>query len=66
MNMCYLGSRCKILDAGYRIKDAEFMIQFTFDVIPAQAGIHLRTKPGFPRIKYGAGLVKPGMTKSKE
>ncbi|MBU2219618.1 hypothetical protein KJ665_00560, partial [Patescibacteria group bacterium] len=29
-------------------------------VIPAKAGIQ---KPGSPRIKYGAGLVKPGMTK---
>ncbi len=29
-------------------------------VIPAKAGIH--KNPGFPRIKYGAGLVKPGMT----
>jgi hypothetical protein len=29
-------------------------------VIPAKAGIQGRT--GFPRIKYGAGLVKPGMT----
>jgi hypothetical protein len=28
--------------------------------IPAKAGIQERT--GFPRIKYGAGLVKPGMT----
>jgi hypothetical protein len=35
-------------------------------VIPAKAGIQLR-KTGFPRIKYGAGLVKPGMTnKEKE
>jgi hypothetical protein len=30
------------------------------DVIPAKAGIQENT--GFPRIKYGAGLVKPGMT----
>jgi len=30
-------------------------------VIPAKAGIQFRN-PGFPRIKYGAGLVKPGMT----
>ena len=30
-------------------------------VIPAKAGIQLRNT-GFPRIKYGAGLVKPGMT----
>jgi len=29
-------------------------------VIPAKAGIQRNT--GFPRIKYGAGLVKPGMT----
>ena len=29
-------------------------------VIPAKAGIQKNT--GFPRIKYGAGLVKPGMT----
>ncbi len=29
-------------------------------VIPAKTGIH--KNPGFPRIKYGAGLVKPGMT----
>ncbi len=33
----------------------------TARVIPAKAGIQERT--GFPRIKYGAGLVKPGMTK---
>ena len=34
-------------------------------VIPAKAGIQKNT--GFPRIKYGAGLVKPGMTnKEKE
>jgi hypothetical protein len=30
-------------------------------VILAKAGIQLRNT-GFPRIKYGAGLVKPGMT----
>jgi len=30
-------------------------------VIPAKAGIQL-ANTGFPRIKYGAGLVKPGMT----
>jgi len=30
-------------------------------VIPAKAGIQPRNN-GFPRIKYGAGLVKPGMT----
>ena len=30
------------------------------DVIPAKAGIQENT--GFPRIKYGASLVKPGMT----
>jgi hypothetical protein len=29
-------------------------------VIHAKAGIQKNT--GFPRIKYGAGLVKPGMT----
>jgi hypothetical protein len=29
-------------------------------VIHAKAGI--QKKPGFPRIKYGAGFVKPGMT----
>ena len=38
---------------------------FTFiypkPVIPAKAGIQIK-KTGFPRIKYGAGLVKPGMT----
>jgi len=32
----------------------------TENVIPAKAGIQENT--GFPRIKYGAGLVKPGMT----
>jgi len=32
----------------------------TNDVIPAKAGIQENT--GFPRIEYGAGLVKPGMT----
>jgi hypothetical protein len=32
----------------------------TKDVIPAKAGIQENT--GFPRIKYGAGSVKPGMT----
>ena len=30
-------------------------------VIPAKAGIQIGNT-GFPRIKYGAGLVKPGMT----
>ena len=30
-------------------------------VILTKAGIHIE-KTGFPRIKYGAGLVKPGMT----
>ena len=30
-------------------------------VIPAKAGIQENT--GFPRVKHGAGLVKPGMTK---
>jgi hypothetical protein len=35
-------------------------------VIPAKAGIQLRNTR-FPRIKYGAGLVKPGMrNKEKE
>jgi hypothetical protein len=29
--------------------------------IPAKAGIRLRNT-GFPRIKYGAGSIKPGMT----
>jgi hypothetical protein len=29
-------------------------------VIPAKAGIQENT--GFPRVKHGAGLVKPGMT----
>jgi len=29
-------------------------------VIPAKAGIQKNS--GFPRIKYGADLVKPGMT----
>jgi hypothetical protein len=32
----------------------------TAHVIPAKAGIQENT--GFPRIKYGASLVKPGMT----
>ena len=31
------------------------------DVVPAKAG-NQYLKIGFPRIKYGAGLVKPGMT----
>ena len=31
-------------------------------VIPAKAGIQVE-KTGFPRIKYGAGLIKSGMTK---
>ncbi len=31
-------------------------------VIPAKAGIQKDKKTGFPRIKYGAGSVKPGMT----
>ena len=30
-------------------------------VIPAKAGIQFKNN-GFPRIKYGAGLIKPGMT----
>jgi len=30
-------------------------------VIPAKAGIQSKNT-GFPRIKYGAGSVKPGMT----
>ena len=30
------------------------------NVIPAKAGIQENT--GFPRIEYGAGSVKPGMT----
>jgi len=32
----------------------------TAHVIPAKAGIQENT--GFPRVKHGAGLVKPGMT----
>jgi hypothetical protein len=32
----------------------------TYRVISAKAGIQEKT--GFPRIKYGAGSVKPGMT----
>ena len=40
------GSKCKIM---YRFK------------ISAKAGIQFRNTE-FPRIKYGAGLVKPGMT----
>jgi hypothetical protein len=31
-------------------------------VIPAKAGIQIE-KAGFPRIKYGAGSIKSGMTK---
>jgi len=32
-------------------------------VIPVRAGIqYYQVFPGFPRIGYGAGLVKPGMT----
>ena len=38
----------------------ESLIMSPKDVIPAKAGIQEST--GFPRIKYGAGLVKPGMT----
>jgi hypothetical protein len=38
-------------------------IQILF-VIPAKAGIQEK-KTGFPRIKSGAGLVKPGMTIKK-
>jgi hypothetical protein len=35
-------------------------------VIPAKAGIQFRNN-GFPRVKHGAGFVKPGMTnKGKE
>jgi hypothetical protein len=43
----------------------------TKSVIPAKAGIQASSlrkqgtsmlRTGFPRIKYGAGLVKPGMT----
>jgi hypothetical protein len=30
-------------------------------VIPAKAGIQFKNT-GFPRVKHGAGLVKPGMT----
>jgi len=30
-------------------------------VIPAKAGIQIENT-GFPRIEYGAGSVKPGMT----
>src|SRR3990170_8979380 len=32
------------------------------DVVPAKAGNQF-SNTGFPRIKYGAGLVLPGMTK---
>ena len=32
-------------------------------VLPTKVGIQKKT--GFPRIKYGAGLVKPGMTGNK-
>jgi hypothetical protein len=31
-------------------------------VIPAKAGIQIK-KTGFPRIKYGAGSIRSGMTK---
>jgi hypothetical protein len=31
-------------------------------VIPPKVGIQFRNT-GFPRVKHGAGLVKPGMTK---
>jgi hypothetical protein len=34
-------------------------------VIPAKAGIQPRNT-GFPRIKYGAGSVKPGMTNKRK
>jgi hypothetical protein len=34
-------------------------------VIPAKAGIQI-VKTGFPRIKSGAGLVKPGMTANEK
>jgi hypothetical protein len=33
-------------------------------VIPVKTGIQEYT--GFPRIKYGAGLVKPGMTNNRK
>jgi hypothetical protein len=32
------------------------------DTVPAKAGNHYFRNTGFPRIKYEAGLVKPGMT----
>jgi len=45
-----------------RVKSYEFRVMATSkNVIPAKAGIRLRNT-GFPRIKYGAGLAKPGMT----
>jgi hypothetical protein len=37
-------------------------LQMLEAVIPAKTGIQFR-KTGFPRIKYGAGLVTPGMKK---
>jgi len=39
-----------------------------FHVYPAKAGIQKsrNRRDGFPGIKYGAGLVKPGMTNIKK
>jgi len=48
----------------------ESLLMATKDVIPAKAGIQASSlrkqgtsilRAGFPRIKYGAGLIKPGM-----
>jgi len=46
------------------LKYLRFQNAFFYFVIPAKAGIqYYQIFPRFPRIKYGAGSVKPGMTK---
>jgi hypothetical protein len=51
-------SKCQINDKFQNLYIATSMTAKV--VIPAKAGIQEET--GFPRVKHGAGLIKPGMT----
>jgi len=47
----------KAVVSGYRVNSSR-----NPDAVPAKAGNHYFRSTGFPRNKYKAGLVMPGMT----
>ena len=48
-----------VIHASYQVRGK---LQQESSVVPAKAGNHYFKNTGFPRIKYGAGSVKPRMT----